>query len=350
MNIKKYIISIFILLLAIPAFGQTLRVAVSGSEPFKIVNGSEIEGISVEIWKEIALESKLNYKLFPYPTVKESLSAVQTGEVDLAIGPISITSDRSEMVAFTQPYYMSGKGILVKSQRKSLWEAILPFLKNTLLYGVGTLLLILFIVGNIVWFVERGNNPNFPTNYIPGIGNGMWFAVVTFTTVGYGDITPVTRWGKVVTGIWMIVALITASSVTAGIATSFTLLQLGKSSIDSPEGMKGKPVAAIRGTNGIQFARKFGASIIQVSDFSQGVAYLNEGKVAALVSDFPIIRHYLNKNPDPKLKIIESLRQRDNYGFATSLKNPLLIKINQSLLDLIEGGQVRKVLANWNLE
>ncbi|MEM7180065.1 MAG: transporter substrate-binding domain-containing protein [Spirochaetota bacterium] len=347
---KLFSIFLYVFILQLPLFARPLRIAVSGSEPFKISKGKETKGISVSIWKEVARDAKLDYKLFPYPTVSESLLAVKSGEVDVAIGPISITSTRSESVSFTQPYYMSGKGILVTARSKSPWDAIGPFLQDTFFYGVGSLLLILFIVGNIIWFAERGVNPKFPKGYIAGVGNGMWFAVVTFTTVGYGDITPITRLGKVITATWMIVALITASSVTAGIATSFTLLQLGKASIDSPEALEGKPVAAIRGTNGIDFAKKYRAKVVPVSDFNQGVTYLHEGKVEALVSDYPIIRHYLNQNPNPKFKVIESLRQRDNYGFATSLKSPLLITLNRSLLNLLEKGKVNKILSEWNLD
>ena len=39
-------------------------------------------------------------------------------------------------------------------------------------------------------------------------GNAMWFAVVTITTIGYGDLTPVTQVGQ---GVWILVALFSVS-------------------------------------------------------------------------------------------------------------------------------------------
>ena len=40
-------------------------------------------------------------------------------------------------------------------------------------------------------FIERGENPDFDS--IPA---AMWWGIVTLTTVGYGDIAPVTPLGK----------------------------------------------------------------------------------------------------------------------------------------------------------
>ena len=41
----------------------------------------------------------------------------------------------------------------------------------------------------------------------PGIRHGLWFITVTFTTVGYGEKTPITNMGKIVVMSWMFVGL-----------------------------------------------------------------------------------------------------------------------------------------------
>ena len=58
----------------------------------------------------------------------------------------------------------------------------------------------------------------------PTIGKGLWFALQTVTTVGYGDVTPARREGRIIAAVVMLagigfLAVITAS-VTAGLIES----------------------------------------------------------------------------------------------------------------------------------
>ncbi len=53
------------------------------------------------------------------------------------------------------------------------------------------------------------------------IGDGMWWALVTITTVGYGDITPLTTTGRFVASALMFVGLGLVASVTAIVSVKF---------------------------------------------------------------------------------------------------------------------------------
>ncbi len=52
-------------------------------------------------------------------------------------------------------------------------------------------------------------------------GQGLWWALVTITTVGYGDITPQTTAGKLVGAVLMVGGLLSLSLVTATVASIF---------------------------------------------------------------------------------------------------------------------------------
>ena len=56
---------------------------------------------------------------------------------------------------------------------------------------------------------------------VKSFGDGMWWALVTITTVGYGDITPMTTVGRFVASGLMFVGLALISSVTAIISVKF---------------------------------------------------------------------------------------------------------------------------------
>ena len=52
-------------------------------------------------------------------------------------------------------------------------------------------------------------------------GDGIWWSLVTITTVGYGDITPGTPLGRVVAGTLMLFGLILIATLTAIISAKF---------------------------------------------------------------------------------------------------------------------------------
>lgn len=52
-------------------------------------------------------------------------------------------------------------------------------------------------------------------------GDGLWWALVTATTVGYGDISPVTPQGRLVATVLMLVGIGTLGMITGSIATYF---------------------------------------------------------------------------------------------------------------------------------
>jgi len=54
-----------------------------------------------------------------------------------------------------------------------------------------TILTYSFIISSFIWLVENEVNPN-----INNFADAFYFTVISLTTVGYGDITPVTPWGK----------------------------------------------------------------------------------------------------------------------------------------------------------
>lgn len=69
-----------------------------------------------------------------------------------------------------------------------------------------TIFTIIFVSSGFIWAIESRLNPE-------GFGtilHAMYFSIVTLTTVGYGDVTPISMWGKVVAVLMIIsgVALI----------------------------------------------------------------------------------------------------------------------------------------------
>jgi voltage-gated potassium channel len=64
-------------------------------------------------------------------------------------------------------------------------------------------LILLLVSSTLMYYVEHEANPN----GFPNIIATLWWAVVTLTTVGYGDVVPVTLLGKILNGITALIGI-----------------------------------------------------------------------------------------------------------------------------------------------
>ncbi|MBI3556336.1 MAG: ion transporter [Deltaproteobacteria bacterium] len=100
---------------------------------------------------------------------------------------------------------------------------------------VPTVILFLLTVWVVIsWFVFRAEF-RAPDANITTFGDALWWGVVTFLTVGYGDRVPVTTEGRVLAGILMTSGVVTVGILTAKISSYFMekALREGRGIVDS---------------------------------------------------------------------------------------------------------------------
>jgi len=324
-----------------------LRVVVAGNAPF--VTGQETPGgIAVELWEAVAEELDRPFTMTNAESVPEALSRVEAGEADVAVGPISITAERAEHVSFTQPYYESSLSILAVAGSTGMWERVRPFFSGAFLGGAGALLLVLVIVGFLMWFAERKANDDFPRSPLAGTGTGVWLALVTMTTVGYGDRVPVTSAGRVIAGVWMLISMLTVSSLTAFLATALTVASLDTAEIGTADALRQRKVAAVRGTTGATFARTHGARIVAADDVSTAIDRVESEDAEAVVYDRPMLLWELQQREDATLVVAEATYDPQSYGFAVHFGDATLARrLDVALLELHERGDIDEIVDTW---
>ena len=77
---------------------------------------------------------------------------------------------------------------------------------------LAALIFFIFIFGYLFYVSEPD---------VRNLGDGIWWALVTITTVGYGDITPVTTLGRVVASSLMLLGLGLIATITAIVSAKF---------------------------------------------------------------------------------------------------------------------------------
>jgi len=95
------------------ARAETLLVACDTAfVPFEFKQGDQYVGFDIDLWKEIAKDTKLEYRLQTMD-FNGILPALQTRNVDVALAGITIKDERKKIVDFSDGYYDSGFTLMV---------------------------------------------------------------------------------------------------------------------------------------------------------------------------------------------------------------------------------------------
>ena len=100
---------------------------------------------------------------------------------------------------------------------------------NELKLSLVLILFLIIIASSLLYFAEHNAQPN----VFSSIPASIWWAVVTVTSVGYGDMVPITLAGKILTGVISLSGL-AIFALPAGIITAGFLEEMRK--------MKGKKI------------------------------------------------------------------------------------------------------------
>ncbi|MEO0869447.1 MAG: transporter substrate-binding domain-containing protein, partial [Cyanobacteria bacterium J06642_11] len=278
-----------------------------------------------------------------YQSVSDLLAGVQTGEIDVAIAGISVTAQReAQGLDFSYPFYQSGLQLLVKRPTSTAataasavlqWHHLRPIL---LIFGSST------VVGGLIWLVERKHNEGFSGDVVQGVSQGIWFAIVTLGTFGYGDVTPTKFAGRLIATLWMGLSFF----IVADFIASLTVQQLSESDV-SLESLWGKPVGAISGTTGAIFLQSQPVKLMVYPDFDTAIAALESGTVAGVVQDAPTLKHFVNLHPN-RFELVGDLLTNEGYGIAVRENNmDLLEAVDQKILKYQQLGFLQQLHQKW---
>ncbi|MFD2585504.1 transporter substrate-binding domain-containing protein [Croceitalea marina] len=331
---------------------DTLTVAYAPAPPFIIEDGELLEGINIWLWRRVAEDLEIPYKIKTMP-FSDMLGALKAGEVDVSINPLTITSDRIKEIGFTRSFFASHSTVAVaeKSSFQKIRQFLGAFLHMNFLRGFLLLFIILLFFGFLTWLFERKHNPDDFRPGQKGIWDGLWWSVVTLTTVGYGDKAPKTRWGKVAGLGLMLSGLLFVSGLTASIASSLTVNQLTEN-IENFDEFKERRVGTVKSSSSYDFLRvHFFKEINQYPSVIPGLEDLKNQKIEAFIYDEPILKYRIRK--DSTLNELQLLPIKfDVQFYAFGIKKDSLDlqkRISQRILEIIETTEWEVVLAEYGL-
>lgn len=331
---------------------DTLRVGYTPAAPFITIDNEQQQGISYWLWDKIAKNLDVEYELVNLE-FKEVLKGLEEGTIDLSINPLTVTSERNRNMLFTHPFFVSKTVIVVKesSSFHKFQHFLRSFFSTNFLQGIVILILIIGLFGVITWYFERKENPEQFRKGWKGIWDGLWWSVVTMTTVGYGDKSPKSRGGKIVALMWMFSGLLFISGFTASVASTLTVNQLHWNPTDV-DLFKNSKVGTIKSSGTEAYLRThFFKKINTYYNLTDGLDALLNDELTAFIYDEPIVKYKLDNDEHyESLEILPIQCDLQFYAFATSDKQALLNrKISQEILEYKESLEWRLLLSEYDL-
>jgi polar amino acid transport system substrate-binding protein len=287
-------------------------------------------GRSVELWREIAEDGQLRFE-FQERDLDGLLRGLEDGSLDVVAAPVPMTADSEARVDLTHPFFTTDLAIALSRTRTESWVDTLAMIFNPALLG----LLVVFaglqlLAGALMWLLERRGNPHFQGSPLAGVGAGMWWAVVTMSTVGYGDKVPHSGAGRLLAMTWMLVSLIMLTTFTAAITSSLTLDRL-EAKVSGPEDLGKLRVGSIAASTSEAYLRDARLNFRRYPDADTGLAAVARGEVDALVYDEPVLAGLIAERHDEQVVLLPRTFQRQDYAFAVPTGSPLREPINRIL-------------------
>lgn len=315
---------------------ETLVVGVVDSPPFAMNVDGEWTGLAVELWRLTADELDIAYRLEPVADLQALLDAVGAGRVDVAVGPMTITPELQRKMDFTIPYMHAGLSIatvppsfrgwflaLQRTFSSRVWLALLGLLAASLFFGM------------VMWVLERHRNyESFGGGFLKGIGEGVWWATSTMTTVGYGDRTPVTPMGRTVGIVWMLASIVLISGFTAMVTSALTVHQL-RPLIRSVHDLAHLQVGVVRGSDASAYLARHQVDLIPYNDMETGLNAVVDGDIVAFVGEGPSLRYLTRTKYKRELALAPHVFDYNYLALAVPNGSPRRRPLNVGLLRVL---------------
>lgn len=340
----KFIFSSFCFLFAVfsglaqdstQSFSEKYVIGITHTPPFVMKENGKWSGLSISSWELVNRELEKDYEFREYPDLNSLLTAIEKGEIDFSINPITVTDQRMKKMDFSQPYFISHTAIARRSGSK-IWTYLSNLLSWNFISAILILVGVIFIFGFLVWIFERKANKEEFGEGARGILQGFWWSAVTMTTVGYGDKSPRSFGGRFIGLIWMFLAIIMISSLTAGIASSLTVQNM-QDEINSIEDLGRFEVATVQSSSSLELLDQYNVESTKVINAEEGVDLLMNRQTRLFVYDQPILNYIIEqKDLQDELEVLPKTLKKDYFSYSFPKDSPLVKELDPYLVGTLK--------------
>ena len=329
------------------ADARELVVGTKDAPPFAMKNEKgEWSGVSIDLWRRIADQLKLKYRLVEANSVTSLLEGLEAGSFDVAVAAITVTPAREEQVDFTVPYFHTGTGVAVQVDHLASW---MPVIRSIASFGFAQAALALLglavFAGFLIWMFEHKANEGFGGGVTHGLSSGVWWSTHTMTQRAVGGAVPTTLPGRIVAIVWMIVSVIAIAVFTAGITSALTTKRL-HGAVNSVGDLANVRVGVVRGTATEDALSRMRIAYHTIETPAQGFRALQNGTIDALAYDRPILAWMIRKG-GLSAELTDVTFEPQSYAIALRNDRSLRKHLNVALLEAEQSDWWKDILFRY---
>lgn len=333
---------LIILFMFMSVFSKNVTIGVAEFEPNIIYKGGTLVGYDIDMWNEIAKRADIDFEFKKYEQFDDLISDVEEGAVDLAMSGITVTSEREKKFDFSYPYMRSNLAVMTKKKGVDVFGVLALFVKES--WGA----LILF-VGYVIFFavliyVAEYGKESFSDKPVEGIFDGVYFVNTTTTSTGYGDKTPHTLFGKIISMIIMWVGIGIIFPYITGQMSNIINKYNNTAKVADLQDLVGKKKAVVKNTTSEQLMITENLKYESMNNVDRCLRLLENDDIDMVVYDESLLR-YIDKVKQYDIQPLRPIIQ--NYGIAMGNGSSLKNKIDIAILDIIEDGTYQTIHDRW---
>jgi ABC-type amino acid transport substrate-binding protein len=326
---------------------RELVVGTKEAPPFAIKDDKgEWSGVSIDLWRKIADQLKLSYRFVEASSITSLLEGVENGSFDVAVAAITVTSAREQQVDFTVPYFQTGTGVAVQTDRVANW---MPVIRSIASYGFAqaalALLGLAFLAGLLIWLFEHKANEGFGGGVAHGLSSGVYWSAHTMTQRVVGDAVPATLPGRIVAIVWMIVSVVAIAVFTAGLTSALTTRRL-HGAVNSIGDLSAVRVGVVQGSATEDALSRMRIGYRTVASAGQGLKALQSGSIDALAYDRPILG-WMIRQGGLSAELTDVTFAPQSYAIALRNDSALRKQLNVALLETEQSDWWKDVLFHY---
>jgi ABC-type amino acid transport substrate-binding protein len=337
-----------------PPQTAVLRVGVAdGAQPCSYRERGSWSGMAVELWQRIADQERLPYVLVPGDSAASLLEATRRGDLDVAIGCITVSPERLSTTRFSLPFQESGLGVMTRRNQLELGTSLLRALVAPDLIRLLLAYLVLISLLSLgVWQVERkGSNPARWE-----VGRRRAFALI-FQVLATGPGTNtvvVSARGHTLVFLAYLVRIVTASLLVSYVTLNVVRgnQELSNRNLRNLQDLAGQRVAVRPGTVSDELLRRLNATGLEppiqlqtLDRITQADTLLGSGAVDAVMADDIQLDYLLHQLPHKRygLALRQLNPQSQAFALSPALSDNQANRINVALGRLKRDGVVTRL-------